>query len=229
MFASIRWSILLLASVYCVPLAVAQEPESGQIEAVQEQSAPEETPTMSLQVLAEQSELVAIVHLRDTRYEYTRSVPTRGWAQLQVLIAYKGSEAGRTIRVYAEGLDSSECYFPDDPDSSGRYLVFLNQRAENGYEGIKPWCQLTVLVGSDHSYALLWPAEGLNPAELADSAQNMDFSDANAWLNPRAFTGVELSELRSRYALQEAEDGRLRYTQGVPASVLRALIFPVED
>lgn len=184
-------------------------------------------PKMSLQALAESHELVAIVHLRDTRYEYVRDFPSRGWAELTVLIPYKGPLRQRDrLRVHAEGLDPTACYFPDDPDFDGRFLVFLNPRAEGGWEGQRPWCQLPVLVTADNRYALLHPAEGLADSELAALAENLEFSDPAAWIDPRALTQTELEALRSRFVMRETEDGRLRHTQGVPISAVRALMFP---
>lgn len=179
----------------------------------------------SLNVLAERADVIAVVQLGVTRYEYQRSIPMKGMAQLEVLIPYKGAEPNQILEVHAEGFAAEACYYPDGIEDSQRYLVFLNTRAKGGLEGSKPYCQLPVLVADDAQYALRYPVEGVHIPDTS-IVREFNFNDINAYVDPYYLTEPELAKVKEGQRLREMEDGRLRYLDGIPLPEVRQLMFP---
>ncbi|MEM1411040.1 MAG: hypothetical protein AAGH19_01675, partial [Pseudomonadota bacterium] len=108
----------------------------------------EETPPPSLQELAAEADLVALVQVLDTDYEYARDFPIGGTAFLRILIPYKlDRPLPDIIQVYEEGLHDTECYFPNPPvtEEGRRYLLFVRQNpdVEDQYLGLDAGCSLT--------------------------------------------------------------------------------------
>ena len=195
------------------------------------QDAAESRPPPSLAELASASDLVALVRVLDTDYQYTREFPSGGTAFLQVLIPYKVSRPLEdVIEVYEEGLHDHECYFenPTVFDEGRRHLVFLKFSAdvEDQYNGLEPGCKLDVLVTSDNGYALRYPPRGIDISDALQSlAQPMEFADENAVFDFEGMTAVERIDLLERGYLER--DGDLyRYTHGIPLAEVRKLLGP---
>lgn len=185
----------------------------------------------SLSELAAKADLIAVVRVLDTDYEYTREFPTGGSAFLEVLIPYKVSRPLEDIiEVYEEGLHDGECYFrnPTVLEEGRRHLVFLkfHPEVEDQYQGLESGCKLEVLVTADNSYALRYPVSGMDVADdLGSVAREMTFADSYAVLTFEESDAAERVELvENGYLVREGE--LYRYTHGVPISEVRKLMGP---
>jgi hypothetical protein len=211
---------LLLAPVF----ALAQAPLPD---------APESAPVtpLTLPELAESADLVALVQVADTDYEYARDFPSGGTAFLKVLIPYKVSRPLEDIlEVYEEGLREHECYFPNPTvfEEGRRYLVFLkfSEDVKEQYNGLEQGCALEALVTADNSYALRYPLQGLALSEeYAAHAQRLTFADAYAVIEEDAITPNLRNDLLAEGYLEAHEEG-YRYTHGIPLSTARQLLGP---
>lgn len=196
----------------------AQEPEA------------EALPAVSLSDLAAEADLVALVQVLDTDYEYARDYPIGGTAFLKVLIPYKvDRQLPDIVEVYDEGLKEVECYFPNPPvtEEGRRYLLFVraNPDVDGQYLGLDEGCALTVLVTRGNGYALRYPAEGIELADdLAGLAQPIDYADAHAVLDYENLEVDERNALLEAGLAEELEDRTYRLTQGIPLSEVRALL-----
>ncbi len=216
-----RVALSLLVTGLAAPALFAQEPAAEDTETV---------PPATLQELAAAADLVALVQVLDTDYEYARDFPTGGTAFLRVLIPYKTDRAlPDIVEVYEEGLHDNECYFPNPPitEEGRRYLLFVrnNPDVDGQYLGLEQGCALTVLVTADNSYALRYPAEGLVlSSDLAALARPVDYADAHAVLEYENLAVEERLDLLERGLAVENEDRTYKLTQGVPLSEARPLL-----
>jgi hypothetical protein len=189
-----------------------------------------ELPPPSLSELAAEADLVALVQVLDTDYEYARDFPTGGTAFLRVLIPYKlNRPLPDIVEVYDEGLHEGECYFPNPPltEEGRRYLLFArdNPDVEGQYLGLGPGCALTALVTSDNRYALRYPAEGFELADdLEPLAEPIDFADAHAVVDYEEIDADERLDLLARGYLEEREERTYKLTHGIPLAAVRQLL-----
>ncbi len=204
------------------PLSMAVDPDNAE---------PIATVPLTLAELAIRADLVAVVRVLDTDYEYTREFPSGGTAFLQVLIPYKVSRPLEDIiEVYEEGLHAGECYF-DNPtvfEEGRRHLVFLklNPDVEGQYNGLPGGCKLDVLVSSDNLYALRFPVNGMALADdLHPYARSMDFGDEYAQVRDEDISPAERERLlQAGYLIGEGQ--RFAFTHGIELSVIRKLMGP---
>jgi hypothetical protein len=197
-----------------------------------QEAAEEETiPPVLLSELAAQADMIALVRVLDTDYEYTREFPSGGTAFLEVLIPYKVTRPLEDIiEVYEEGLHAGECYFenPSVLEEGQRHLVFLkfSDDVKEQYNGMKQGCKLEALVRQDGRYALRYPLNGI---ELADDlnplAEEMVFQDANAVLDDEEITPDTRNELVQNGYLVAIEQ-RFEYTHGIELTEIRKLLGP---
>ena len=191
----------------------------------------EEIPAIALSELAAQSDLVALIRVLDTDYEYTRAFPSGGTAFLQVLIPYKVTRALEDIlEVYEEGLHPGECYFanPTVMEEGRRYLVFLkfSETHKDQYNGLPQGCKLEVLVKSDGEYAVRYPVNGIRLSDQMDSLANeMSFADQYAVLEDEEIDPEERTQLLESGYLSEL-NLQFKYTQGIELSEIRKLLGP---
>jgi hypothetical protein len=200
-------------------------------EPVEVKPGPQPAQKVLLRDLVRQADLVALVQVLDTDYEYTRAFPSGGTAFLRVLIPYKVTRPLEdVIEVYEEGLREGECYFanPTVLEEGRRHLVFLkfSTDVENQYGGLPSGCKLEVLVNRERRYALRYPPGGIELADdLVQHARIMAFGDAYALLEDEEITPTERNALLQDGYLAE-QDGRYRFTHGIDISVIRQLMGP---
>jgi len=197
----------------------------------QENTEKEAVPEVFLRDLAAEADLIALVRVLDTDYEYIRYFPSGGTAFLQVLVPYKVSRPLEDIiSVYDEGLHDGECYFdnPSVMEEGRRHLVFLkfSPDVEDQYNGLKYGCALEVLVREDNLYALRYPLNGMDLTDdFSAHAKAMVFKDPYALLEDE-----EISPDVRNHLLESGQliaiDGSFRYTQGIELSVVRKLMGP---
>ena len=215
-----KYTNLLLILALVLGIATAQEKDEA-----------ETAPAMSLRDLAAEADLIALVRVLDTDYEYIREFPSGGTAFLQVLVPYKVSRPLEDIiAVYDEGLHDGECYFGNTSvaEEGRRHLVFLkfSPDVEDQYNGLKTGCALEVLVNEDNLYALRYPVNGMKLADdLSSYAQDMVFNDAYALLEDEEISPDERNTLLASGQLSTVDRG-FRYTQGIEISVVRKLMGP---
>jgi len=190
----------------------------------------------TLDRLAEDADLIAIVRVADVDYVKTRGFPSKGSAYLRVLIAYRGTEAGAMVEVEEEGLEEAACYYPEVGafDLEGdRFLVFLRATDKKDvYRGRRPGCAIPVLVTESSAYALRMPVEGLEVP--ASAIEEVAYSDPAAFIDIDDLTFAEARRLEdagivARFQSRDPlapDPGLLIYRLGVPIAGLRALMFP---
>jgi len=181
--------------------------------------------------LVAEADLVALVRVLDTDYEYVRGFPAGGTAFLQVLLPYKVSRPLEdVIQVYEEGLHEGECYF-DNPsvlEEGRRHLVFLrfSKEVKEQYNGLPSGCRLDVLVNDRNLYALRYPLSGI---ELADDfsahAEPMAFRDAHAVVPDEDISPDERNDLLAAGFLERVDEG-YRFSQGIDLTRFRELMGP---
>ncbi|NIP17430.1 MAG: hypothetical protein GWM87_04160 [Xanthomonadales bacterium] len=186
-------------------------------------------PPIPLAELAAGSDLVALVQVLDTDYEYVRGFPSGGTAFLRVLIPYKVGRAQEDIiEVYDEGLYEHECYFENPPvgEEGRRYLVFLrfSEEVEDQYNGHGHGCKLPVLVSRSNRYVLRFPPKGIALSDdLEELAEPTDFADRHALVEEEDLSPAERDDLLARGLLEPAGE-RFRYTHGVELGSVRTLM-----
>lgn len=209
--------LLIMAMAVVTPVLAQEEP-------------PLPAPVL-LSDLAARADLVALVRVLDTDYQYTREFPSGGTAFLQVLIPYKVKRPLEDIlQVYEEGLHAGECYFenPSVLEEGRRYLVFLkfSKDVADQYNGLPEGCKLKVLVTRDNVYALRYPATGILLADdLRPHARPMDFADSYALVPDEDISPGEREQLLADGFLEKHEQS-FRYTHGVELSKVRELLGP---
>ena len=223
-----QWYILAVL-LFAIPVIAQEAPETTTADPLN--SEPVATLPVTLAELAARADLVALVRVLDTDYEYSREFPSGGTAFLQVLIPYKVSRPLEDIiKVYEEGLHEGECYF-DNPtvlEEGRRHLVFLkfSPQVEDQYNGLPVGCKLDVLVSRDNLYALRYPVNGM---ELTDDlhpyARSMDFGDEYALVKDEDISPAERNTLlEAGYLISKGE--RFAFTHGIELSVIRKLMGP---
>lgn len=197
----------------------------------QEETA-EDRPTPTLAELVSAADLVAVVRVLDTDYEYTREFPSGGTAFLQVLVPYKVSRPLEDIiEVYDEGLHEGECYFenPTVLEEGRRHLVFLkfSEDFEDQYNGLDAGCKLDVLVTDENRYALRYPLRGLPLADdVSVLARALTYQDSYAVVAEADITPPERIRLLEQGFLEPAGEQRFRFTHGIPLEAFRSLVGP---
>lgn len=197
----------------------------------QEGAEPADRPPPSLAELVAEADLVALVRVLDTDYEYVREFPAGGTAFLQVLLPYKVNRPLEdVIQVYDEGLHEGECYF-DNPtvlEEGRRHLVFLkfSKDVKDQYNGLSAGCRLDVLVNEQNLYALRYPLNGIEIADdFSASAERMTFRDANAVVADENISPDERNRLLEQGYLEKLE-GKFRFTHGIDLGEFRRLMGP---
>ena len=186
------------------------------------QDAPGEVEVQPVQLadLVAKADLVALVRVLDTDYQF-----------LQVLVPYKVSRPLEDIlEVYEEGLHEGECYFenPTVLEEGRRHLVFLkfSKDVAGQYNGLEAGCRLDVLVSEQNLYALRYPLSGISLADdFSAHAQPMVFRDAYALVADEDITPDQRERLLAAGQL-EAVDGNFRYTHGIDLGQFRRLMGP---
>ena len=180
-----------------------------------------------IQQLASSADLVAIVQVDLTSYDYKRGFPVDGYAALDVLITYKSSKPVSRIRIREKGLGQDLCYFPPTvPGQEGnRYLVFLAEHEDGDYRGHPLACSLQVLVTDDHAYALRVPL----PEKVALTEQQSLFVQPMSFSDPSAITGsAELTDGRKEQLASQVDgivlESGVKYTKGISIQHFRDLI-----
>lgn len=214
--------LISLSALFLPMLCMAQDAEPAQ----------ETEPVKpSLSELAAAADLIALVRVLDTDYEYTREFPSGGSAFLEVLIPYKVSRPLEDIiEVYEEGLHQGECYFrnPTVLEEGRRHLVFLKFHPEysDQYQGLESGCRMEVLVTADNGYALRYPISGI---EVSDDLQSVTrettYADSYAVFRFEDLSATERVWLEENgYLTRDGE--QYRYTHGIPISEIRKLMGP---
>ncbi len=191
-----------------------------------------DTKVRTLADLAERADFIAVVRVEETDYEKTRTVPTKGWALLKVLIPYKGASRGDIIEVTEEGLRDEACYYPEVGAfefEGQRFLAFLRHVKDETYKGRLPGCMIPVLITSESSYVVRAPIEGI---QLPDTAveQSFEFADPAAFIYRSDIPYEESAKLLEDSYMEEVEEenfvpeSRLRYTKGISLQDVRRLI-----
>lgn len=183
---------------------------------------------VSLAELADMADMVALVRVQDTDYQYRRDFPTRGSAFLEVLIPYKGDEHAETIVAYEEGLRPGECYFPAPPllGEGRRYLVFLRRDPDNEgrFRGMDQGCALDVLVTDANRYAVRVPADGIAYSnDLSSRADDLQFADRYALEDEESISPARRDALLLAGQLETVGE-RYRYTRGIRLETFRPLL-----
>jgi hypothetical protein len=214
---AVRCGVLLIATA--LPGLPAAEDAAGP------------APPARLTDLAAAADLVALVQVRDTDYLTRRDIPVSGSAFLQVLIPYKSDRPADLVEVYEKGLHDNECYFPNPTvfEEGRRYLLFARRDPEDAerYLGLPQGCALEVLVAGDNRYALRYPPGGIALADPLEAlAEPMAFADRYALVDDEALPPAERNALRDAGHIEDAGDGRWRYTRGVDLTTVRRLIDP---
>jgi hypothetical protein len=189
--------------------------------------------TTTLARLAEKADLIAIVRVDTTQYEKTRSFPSRGFADLRVLIPYKGIKRDELVAVTEEGLDADACYYPEVGPfvrEGQRFLVFLKKASKSVYVGRAPGCRIPVLVSNDSQYAMVYPIPGVTVSDLS-LVEELTFSDPAAFVDATESTFAQKDELTSFYQARLVEPDNMApgreiyvYTRGIPITSLRNMM-----
>jgi len=190
---------------------------------------PQTVATRSLPQLARAADVVALVQVKDTDYQYTRRFPSGGTAFLQVLIAYKTARPLEDLlEVYEEGLHEHACYFPDPTvfEEGRRYLVFLRASRDvaGQYNGLAQGCALEALVTETNLYALRYPLIGMAlDSDYRASAQTLRFADAHAVFEDDSLApGLRKAWLEAGWIKRDGN--RYRYAWGIDLSAARQLL-----
>lgn len=189
--------------------------------------------------LAANADLIAIVQVEDTTYEYVRrKFPVKGTGYLKVLLPYKGdAEQGTLIQVPESGLTDTTCYYPrlDLFQVEGaRFLAFLSHEKDDVYKGIAPYCHLPVFVTDSAQYALKFPVPGV-AFENLDLVRQLQFADPAAYVDTNDMTRMQIEALKAEFAQPVPTkpgfppDTRFVYTRGIMLGDVRAAMFPPEQ
>jgi len=180
------------------------------------------------------ADLVAVAQVDDIEYEKVRNLNAKGYAFLNILIAYKGAQKDEPIAVVAKGFDDNVCYYPDRENEGERFLVFLKKAPNdknNVYYGYKPYCQMQILLSDTGHYILRTPLD--KPAIELDKSliEDQTFKDPHAMLNATLWTSIKREQYAKDFQckiiekeLVTSRSFYLRYTQGVPIYKVRPLL-----
>lgn len=225
-----NWINVMLAGLLWLADPVTPEPESA-TEAGQRD--------MSLAELAAGADLIAVVQVEETTYEYVRrKFPVKGTGYLKVLLPYKGdTTAGTLIQVPESGLRDSACYYPrlDLFQVEGaRFLAFLKHDKDDIYKGTAPYCRLPVFVTDTARYALKFPVPGV-AFDSPDQVRELRFADPAAYVDTNDMTRMQIEALEAEFAQPVPTqpgfppDTRFVYTRGIMLGDVRAAMFPAEQ
>jgi hypothetical protein len=211
----IVFAVVLLLSSAATPCAASESAENARPASLTERAAT--------------ADLVALAQVRDTDYRRQRDIPVSGSAFLKILIAWKADRDAELVEVYEKGLHEHECYFPNPTvfEEGRRYLVFLQRDPEEAerYRGPADGCALEVLVNRENRYAVRYPPGGMDLGDaLDDLAEPMAFADRYALVPDEQLPPAERNTLRAAGFIEDAGDGRWRFTHGVDLSAVRRLI-----
>ena len=190
--------------------------------------------TTTFAEMAEKADLIAIVRVEVTEYQKTRDFPSKGHANLRVLIAYKGIKRDELVVVTEEGLADDGCYYPEVGPfvrEGQRFLVFLKKAPKDVYRGHAPGCRIPVLVTSDSAYAMLYPIPGVTISK-PELVTELSYSDPAAFVDATESTFVQKDELTGFYQARQVEQDSIEpgreiyvYTRGIPIINLRSMMF----
>jgi hypothetical protein len=180
------------------------------------------------------ADVVAIAQVDDIEYEKTRKLNAKGYAFLNILVAYKGVQRGEPIAVLASGFEDNACYYPDRKNEGERFLVFLKKapnQEKNVYYGFKPFCQMQILLSDMGQYILRTPLD----TDLIDIDESIieqqQFNDPHAMFDTTLWTGINRDKYAEQYQCKIIESSdtfnkyfHLLYTQGVPIYKIRPLL-----
>lgn len=180
------------------------------------------------------ADLVAIAQVDDIEYEKVRNLNVKGYAFLNVLVAYKGATRGESIAVIAEGTGNEVCYYPDRANEGERMLVFLRKapgEKNNVYYGFNPYCQMQILLSETGQYILRTPLDN-DALKIDDNLiEQQTFVDPHAMVDATMWTGTKREKYANQFQCKiiPSEDTfnkyfHLRYTQGIPIYKIRKLL-----
>jgi hypothetical protein len=227
-------SILLV--IFCLNIATAQITFDNKIDQLPIKSIEnlKEPILNSFAEAAKWADLVAIAQVSSIEYQQVRNINSQGYAFLNVLIPYKGSEKGEPIAVVASGFDDNACYYPDGEHEGERYLVFLKKAPEqesNVYYGFKPFCQMQILLSELGYYFLRTPLDTDHIQIDEKLIIEENFNDPHAMVDTTLWTNLKREEYAKNFKgkIIESEDTfnkifHIRYTQGVPIYNVRPLL-----
>jgi hypothetical protein len=228
--------ISLLFAIFSLSIASAQvtfEKSKDQFStlSIEKIKAPE---ISSFAEAASWADLVAVAQVDSAEYDKVRSLNSKGYAFLNILIPYKGSKKDEPIAVIATGFDDNVCYFPDGANQGERFLVFLKKAPEqekNFYYGFKPFCQMQILLSELGQYILRTPLDTDLIKIDKKLIKEQIFNDRHAMVDSTLWTNIKRTEYANKYKCKiiETEDNinkifQLRYTQGVPIYKIRPLL-----
>lgn len=180
---------------------------------------------------AEWADLVAIAQVINIDYQKQRDLNAKGQAFLNILVAYKGTRKNDLIIVNEKGFHDNACYYPDRENEGQRFLVFLKKtRNESEYVGIKPLCQIQVLITNNGTYAVRYPFE-INFPISQEAIKEMAFADPHATIDVSEWTSIKREQHQKKYASKFHEERNtlrryyyLTYSQGIDMEVIRKLM-----
>jgi len=188
----------------------------------------------TLDQATEWADLVALVQVDDIEYDKVRELNSKGFAYLNVLIPYKGSQLNEPIAVITYGVEDNACYFPDRENEGQRFLTFLKKAPgpkSNVYYGYKPFCQMQVLLNDIGQYYLRFPLDNQNLKIDSKLVQDVTYHEPHAFIDATLWTGTQRQKYAEKFSCEiiEGEERfnrsyQLRYTQGVPISDIRPLL-----
>jgi len=188
----------------------------------------------SFEQASQWADLVAIAQVDDIEYEKVRELNSKGYAYLNIRVAYKGATRGESIAVIAKGFEDNTCYYPDRENEGERFLVFLKKSPDeksNVYYGFKPYCQMQILLSDTGQYILRTPLDGNIFPINNELIEQHSFNDPHAQFDTTLWTSTKRDEYAKNYQCKiiESEDTlnryfHLRYTQGVPLYKIRPLL-----
>lgn len=212
-------------------VSFAQNPDDFSTKSIEKLEAPKLT---SLVEATQWADLVAIAQVDDIEYEKVRDLNAKGYAFLDILVAYKGASKNEPIAVLATGFDDNICYYPDRINEGERFLVFLKKAPDelsNVYYGFKPFCQLQVLLSEMGQYVLRTPIDNNIVKFDEELIEQHKFNDPHAMFDTTLWTGIKREEVAKQYQCKIIETDKtfsrsfhLRYTQGVPIYKVRPLL-----
>lgn len=177
--------------------------------------------------LAAESDYVVLARLEMYEYETRRDIPVEGKSWFDVLVPYKVPRPTHRIRVVEEGFGDEKCYFDHVPlwEEMPRFLLFLIRGDKGDIRGHPDGCAVPVLVTTDNQYVVRWPLDTIALHEDAeDLVQEFNFHGAGAFIDLREETSIRREQIVENQYLVKTEDGRYRYTRGIPLSDFRQLL-----
>lgn len=224
-------ALIVISTTTFAKITFAQDPNDFSTKEIEKLKAPTFT---SFAEAAQWADLVAIAQVDDIEYEQVRKLNSKGYAFLNILVAYKNATRGESIAVIATGFDDNICYYPDRENEGERFLVFLKKAPKelsNVYYGYKPFCQFQVLLSDLGQYILRTPLDDNIITIEKENIETQTFNDPHSTLDTTLWTGIKRDEFAEKYQCEiiETEDRfnkifHLKYTQGVPIYKVRSML-----